>query len=768
VLETIRSRCRSTLGEESAMRIVPSFDAQIIAKRIDETFEALELLRKSLPPEIGGLRDVREPVSLAAKGAQISGQELFRVFESLDAMARMRKYLLPLKTTGPRIWNYGERLPYLLPLAERLQHSIAPDGELLDTASEELRKARTQIRTQQNRITTKLQALISGRLRSCLQDPIFTQRSGRYVIPVKAQFRNRVPGIVHDASASGQTLFIEPQEIIEADDKLRQLESIEREEAQRILAQLSAEVGAHAAEISDGLDAIAEIDVLFAKARHAQDFHCEKPVLVREPCLFLRSAHHPLIDRTASVPITVSVGGKFGSMLITGPNTGGKTVTLKIIGLYALMIGAGIFPPADAVTYGPFAGVRADIGDEQSLQQSLSTFSGHLKNLAHALKTAERGTLVLIDEVGAGTDPKEGAALGRAILEKLADKGAIAAASTHFGELKQFAQSDPRFFCAAMEFDAETLRPTFRLQPGAAGASHALEIALRYGIPSDVIDRAETHMGDEAVSDRKISSELDLALKQAREEREQAAMITRNLEAQERKLQTERDEWKDRLHKSKMQLEEKISNAILETKNRYTELLEHLNSLSEQAAVSDADREEMIKAAQQIQLDLEAVRDELRGGLSAPQELFKVGDHVTLKSSNQFGRVVKIGSNDKITVQVGVMKLQVSADDIRKSEQKQAPPTSTGTRVRIAAKMDAATELHLRHRRAEEAVEMLEKFFDEASLAGLHTVRIIHGKGEGVLKKVVRTFLSKRSDVSSFREGGPGEGGSGATVVYFK
>lgn len=748
----------------------PSFEPRVIRHRLTMTAEAIELARGSLPPELGAIRDVRQPVSLAGKEGQITGEDLYRIADTLRAIASFRKYLMAAKASGPTLWQLGEHLPYLPELANEIFSAVSSDGDVLDSASSELKKLRSQKSTQQKRIVSKLRAMVSGAYRPYLQEPIFTTRSGRYVLPIKAQYRGKVAGIVHDASASGQTLFVEPQSVIEEDDKLRITEAAEREEVSRILVKMSRAVGAQADQIITGVETASQLDVVFAQAYYAQDAHCTEPQLAAKAGLRVRAAHHPLLDRSTSVPITVSVGFDGKGLLITGPNTGGKTVTLKILGLYSLLIGCGVFPPADHVTYGPFSGVWADIGDEQSLQQSLSTFSGHLRNLAEIFAELKSDGLVLLDEVGAGTDPREGAALGMAILSEISARGAIVAASTHFGELKNFATSEKAFECAAMEFDVESLRPTYRLLPGAAGASHALEIARRYGVPDEVVSSAERYMGSEAMEERRKSSELDRELKRAREDSQKASMLREELEVEQEKLEDEREEVRAKVHKIRARAEDALQEALIEVKRNYRELLDKLGEFAARGQITEAERLEFVAAGQALPGPLESLEEEFAITEKPNSEIrFEQGDSVILTKTNRPGRVIQVLSNGMYQVQVGGIKLKVTgAEIVQGNPRRAASQPKPKLTSRIQARIQAKTEIQLRRLRADEAVDALDRFFDEATLAGVDRVRIVHGKGEGVLRTLVQDFLRKRKDVKEFREGEAGEGGSGVTIVYFK
>ncbi|MCH8273461.1 MAG: endonuclease MutS2 [Armatimonadetes bacterium] len=771
VLALVAERCRTTLGSEAVLELRPTFDPALIEQRVSQTAEATEITANEEPPEYGATRDVREPVAAAEKGALLSGVDLFRVAETLGAMARLRAFLVSERERAPALWRVGENLAYITELQKALKEAVGPEGDVLSSASPKLRSLRNQLSTRQRRLATRLQSMVAGPLRTYLQEPIYTLREGRYVVPVKAQYRGKVPGIVHDTSGSGQTLFVEPEQMVADANRLREVEAEEREEVERVLRKLSDSVGEHTQEILTGIEALAELDCIFARARYAYDRKAEAPKLKKGAYFSITDGHHPLIPREESVPITVAVGGRFRSLLLTGPNTGGKTVTLKLLGLYALMIGCGIFPPARSVEYGPFSGVWADIGDEQSLQQSLSTFSGHLTNIAEVFKGAKVGDLVLLDEIGAGTDPREGSALGRAILESLTERGAVVAATTHFGELKNFAQASERFSCAATEFDMETLRPTYVLIPGASGASHALEISLRYGLPENVVKAAERHLGVSASEERDKSAVLDALIAGAREDRKQSEESKAALNEERAALAKEREAWQAKMKKTRQNAEERVLEAIREAREQYRSLLEDLKSVSQEGGVSGSEREKILERARGIEHNLRASRDEVAAaGRVGPPQRIERGMSVKLRDHGQVGRVVDVKTSGKVVVRIGIVKLTVAPEDLEPVTEEE-PSKKSGRRgesLSVSKAQNAATELHLRNMRVEEATEALERFFDDAALAGLPRVRLVHGKGEGVLRSVVRQFLSSQDDVESVREGGPGEGGSGVTIVYFK
>ncbi len=763
VMEMVAERCSTSLGVSLISALKPSFDAEVVRVRIAQTEQALSLLRNGEPPAYGGAKDVRDAVSQAGKGSTMPGEEIFRVAETLDAMNRLRKYLNGKREESNELWRIAESMPYLPELHRDLVESVTYEGEVLDSASPALKRVRLDKNAQSRRLASRVQTLINGSLKTYLQEPIFTIRDGRYVVPVKAQYRGKVPGIVHDASGSGQTIFVEPESIVGEANKLRELEAAEREEVERVLRELSNRIGEQADPIAAGLDSIAEIDTLFAKARFGIERKCVAPKLVAGRSLKIESGHHPLIDPSISVPLDVTVGESSGSLLITGPNTGGKTVTLKMLGLYAMMIGCGMLVPAAHVEYGVFGRVWADIGDEQSLQQSLSTFSGHLRNIAAAFKDSKNGDLVLLDEVGAGTDPREGSALAQAILETLADRGVVIAASTHYGELKAFSQSDDRFCCAAMEFDVATLRPTYRLIPGASGQSHALEVSRRHGIPGDVVDLAESMLGSDAAQAREKSTELDRLLMEARREREEIAEVREGAIAVKREAEAQVEAQLEKLRKARDRAEQVAADALRESREKYRELLDIAKS------ASASEREMLLERAKRVEDDIRAAKAEIAPDVSAAQEsALKSGMYVRIASNNQHGRILEIQKSGKVLVQVGAMKITLSPTEVIPAEEKPSDRSRKSMSASVHRTMSAKTEISLRQMRAESALEELDRFFDDAVLAGLPMVRIVHGKGEGVLRRVVREFLSKRSDVERVREGEPGEGGGGVTVVYLK
>ncbi len=766
VIDLVAAFCETDLGAAELRDTRPSFDRALISPRLQQTGEAVHVLELGETPVYSNARDVGHAVAFAGKGSALPGTELYRVAETLGAMARLRKHVAASRENAPGLWTIAQRLAYLPKLKEEIETAIGPDGDVLDGASATLKAIRARKTSQLRKITERLQSLISGSHRSYLQEALYTQRDGRYVIPVKAQFRGKVPGIVHDSSGSGQTIFVEPEVIVGEMNKLRELEGAEREEVERILADLASKVGHSSEEIIVGLSALAELDAIFAKARYSFAVKGCEPAIEDGHFMSIREGHHPLIERHFSVPLDIDIGGKYKSLIITGPNTGGKTVCLKAIGLYSLMIGCGIFPPAKRVALGPFTGVWADIGDEQSLQQSLSTFGGHLKNIARVFKNASSGALCLFDEVGAGTDPREGAALAKAILTELLNRGAVIGASTHYGELKEFALTNDQSTSAAMEFDLKTLKPTYHLIPGATGSSHAFEISRRYGIPDQVIVIAEEMIGSEGAKDREKSNYLDELIREAREDRAAADAQRMAVASQVQALEKQKQDVREKLETVRSQAEEAVSEAVRDARDKYRRLTEMISALN----VSGSEKEVLREEARAIERGLSTARQELKMPREANPEVLSVGMEVGVQGHPHIGKILEIGKSGKVIVQINQLKMAVRADDVspvnRPSIGKKAAVVRNPSSM--SRSENISSELVIRQMRAEDAKDALDRFFDDAALAGLERARIVHGKGDGILRRIVRISLESRKDVAAFGEAPADQGGSGVTVVEFR
>lgn len=767
IKERLQGHCETTLGGVLASELVPVFEAAKTWKLLALTGEAYDSLAKHQVPSLGAVRDVRQPLKVASKGGVLGGQELFQIADALMTMRVFKTFLTARKLDMPNLSPYGESLPEARKVEEQLFDSLEGDGTVKDSASTTLGTLRQRKKSTTVRIQERIQSYTTGKTRELLSDPIYTVRDGRYVVPLKAENRGKIRGIVHDTSGSGQTIFVEPEDVLQLGNSLREIQAHERAEEVRILGQLSAKVGAIAAEASGGIEATAQLDLAFSKARLAFQMRGTMPQPKGEHWIQVQGGKHPLLDPETTVPLDLSVGIG-SSVLITGPNTGGKTVAIKTIGLFVLMAQAGLMPPALDIRLGPFTQVWADIGDEQSLEQSLSTFSGHIKNIAEALKHFKRGSLILLDEVGAGTDPAEGAVLAQSILQELHDRGGAILASTHYGELKAFAYNTHGFQNAAMEFDQKNFRPTYRLLMGAPGASQALRIAERYGIPKNVVERAREGLGVQAQDMATMMEQLELSQRQARIAQGKADRRIDELRKAEQKAARKLAEAEEIRKTAHSKAHEVIEAALREIRIEAARVFEDLKRTPADQKALQAGRDQL-KQLQEVGQEFadEFLPKQKKGAGIAASALGK-GMSVRIDGYTQVGTLAEEPRGNSAIVQMGPIKITVPISQLTAA----SPSPTAGLKPRSSAGLQKAlsvnTEIHLRQMRAEEAERDLEKFIDDAILAGLSSVRIVHGKGEGILRKVTQDLLRKHPGVASYRDGEPGEGGSGATIAVFR
>jgi DNA mismatch repair protein MutS2 len=760
--QLIRNRleawCESAMGSEIALSLQPSFAEQEIWEQLDQTAEAFDLLGTNPPPNINGVHDVRGPLKLASKGAMLSGSEIYQIGYAHSAIRTMREYLEKAQTK--KIAFVGLESD---PKIEReILFAFESDGSIKDEASPALGELRRKKRTAQARIIERIQAYTSGPNRDLLSDPIYTVRQGRYVIPLKAEYKGRIKGIIHDTSATGSTIFLEPDDVLNAANAARQIETQEREEEKRLLTLFSRKVGNIATITIGALTELGKVDITFAKARLGAEMRAQVPIRTSGHHIEVKSGRHPLLDPNSVIPTDIELGGE-QSVLITGPNTGGKTVAIKAVGLFVAMMQSGLLPPALHCRFGHFTQLWADIGDEQSIEQSLSTFSAHLKNIASALNNLKTGALILLDEIGAGTDPAEGAALAQSILLEFQSKGGTVLASTHYGELKAFAFSTVGFINASMEFDQKTLRPTYRLILGAAGASQALRIAERYGIQPHVVERAKEGLSTQQRDIAEMLQNLENAQKQARaaqSEADRKLSELKQLEAvAERKLQDAEDIRKRANERAKDAIDSELRNIRIEAE----ELFEQVKK--GKGTVQDA--REKIRAIDHKGKHL-AKPFQPKKTVESTQVALKKGDHVSVLGFQQNGVLLEDPSGREVLVQMGIAKMKIDIRKLIPTDAKPTQATSNKHKLGLNKTMNAKTEITLRHKRAEEAIQELERFIDDALLGNVPWVRIVHGKGEGVLRQVTQEFLRKHKDVKSVRDGDATEGGQGVTIATFK
>jgi len=751
-----------------AEALEPSSDAVIVARGLDETDQARALLEDRPGVGIGAAHDIGPWVERAARGGRLDPAHFLEIAETLDATARLATSLADERR--PLLRDLGRELHPLPAVRSTLARSFDPVGELLDTASPRLGGLRAAVRVAYDRLRRRLDALVGAELGSALQEPIVTLRNGRYVVPVKAEARSRVKGIVHDASGSGQTLFVEPLVAVELGNAWREAQVAEHEEIARILDELSALIAANAPALRETLDALARFDFWAAKAQLAGDMGAVRAETTDRAEIELLSARHPgLAGRV--VPIDVRLGGDYTALVVTGPNTGGKTVTLRTLGLLALMHQAGLHVPAAAGSRLPvLRDVFADIGDEQSIAQSLSTFSGHLRSIVRIVEEAGPGTLVLLDELGAGTDPTEGSALAQALLDHFIAAGALVAATTHYAELKAYAHTTTGARNAAVEFDLETLSPTYRLTIGLPGGSQAFAIAERLGLSDTIVADARSRLTESQrtfeatlAAIRETEGATSDALERARAAEARATDALRVAEEERRRARRERDEAVRAARSEAERLVDELRDEVRTTKRtleRETVTAPALDAALERAEGSLArlpEAEAPVPAEQ-----------------PAEAHTWRIGERARSASAGWEGRIAALEKGGRrVTLETGGMRVTVAADDLvpavepvsrAESDGGGEAPSDIGA-LRLGRAKAVASSLDLRGARVEEALETLDRYLGDAVLAGLSRVMIIHGLGTGALRDAVRAEAGGHPLVKSIRPGERGEGGDGATIV---
>lgn len=763
----------SSLGRELAEKLTPSTDFTEIVRLQEETDEAAKVLRLKGHVPLGGVFNILPHVKRAEIGSMLHPDEFVEIASTIRASRILKTFLGELveeeDVSLPILQEYGENLNPPTELYRIITSAISENGDVLDSASEKLRSLRTQIRSLEGRVREKLENIIrSSSAQKMLSDAIITIRNDRFVIPVKQEYRSHFGGMVHDQSSSGQTLFIEPQSIVQLNNELHQTKMKEQGEIQRILTELSTKTATYSEELKQLVSILRELDFMFTKAKFGASMKATKPMMNNDGVIRLFRARHPFIPIDEVVTNDIELGKDFTTIVITGPNTGGKTVTLKTVGLITLMAQAGLQIPAqDGSEVAVFESVFADIGDEQSIEQSLSTFSSHMVNIVEILRHVDSKSLVLFDELGAGTDPQEGAALAMSILDEVHRRGARVIATTHYPELKAYSYNRDGVTNASVEFDIESLSPTYRLLIGVPGRSNAFEISKRLGLPNDIIENAKTHIHVESNKVDNMIASLERSTRLAEKEEEEAKDLLKAAE---------------KLHKD-------LQKAMIEFYNKKDELYEQARQEAK-SIVRNAEREaeEIIRTLRQMQLEkgaeikeheliearkrLEGVVPEAKQDRHPPikkkvKQDFKPGDEVKVLSFDQKGHLIERVSENEWQVQIGIIKMKVEEDDLELIKSK--PKKETQHIASIKGKeYHVGLELDLRGERYEDALVRLEKYIDDALLAGYPRVSIIHGKGTGALRTGVQNYLKNHRQVKSFHFGNANEGGTGVTIVEFK
>jgi DNA mismatch repair protein MutS2 len=772
VKEQLIAFVSSTLGNDKVTQLQPSSDYEEVVKWQEETDEAAKVFRLKGNVPLSGIFNIRPHVKRSAIGGILSPQELVQVASTIRVSRQMKRFVEDMvddQIDLPILSAYVGKILVLAELEERIRNAVDEGGEVLDSASDALRALRQQLRANESRVRERLESMIrSSNAQKMLSDSIITIRNDRYVIPVKQEYRGHYGGIIHDQSSSGATLFIEPQVIVQLNNQLQEIRVKEQLEIERILAELSAFVAEFEQELLTIVYVLAELDFMFAKARFAHKIKASKPAINQEGRLTLYKARHPLIPKEEVVANDVMLGKDFTTIVITGPNTGGKTVTLKTVGLCVLMAQSGLQIPAlDGSEVAIFDHVYADIGDEQSIEQSLSTFSSHMVNIVDILKRVDFNSLVLFDELGAGTDPQEGAALAISILDEVYKRGARVIATTHYPELKAYGYNREGVVNASVEFDVETLSPTYKLLIGVPGRSNAFEISKRLGLSDIVIENARNQISSDTNQIENMIASLEKSRREAEQDRLEANELLKNAEKLHKDIQSQMIAFYDQKDSMVEKAQEKASDIVEKAKAEAEYIIRELRKLRLEKN-AEVKEHELIEARKRLE---EATPKVKKSSTNVPSKkkahTFTAGDEVKVLTFDQKGTLLEQASDREWVVQIGILKMKVNEKDleyISTPKQKEIKPMA----IVKGKDFHVSLELDLRGERYENALMRVEKYIDDALLAGYPRVSIIHGKGTGALRQGVTEYLRNHRSVKRARFGDAGEGGIGVTIVEFK
>jgi len=772
VKEQLFEQASSSLGREKVRELVPSTDFEQVVKLQAETDEAATVLRIKGNVPLSGIHDIRAHIKRSVIGGVLSPHELVYVASTIHTSRQMKHFIEDIaeeRTEIPILVELTDKVFPLTNLEQAIKYAIEESGEVLDGASELLRSLRHQLRSTEARVREKLESMIrSSSAQKMLSDAIVTIRNDRFVIPVKQEYRSHYGGIIHDQSSSGQTLFIEPQAIVQLNNQLQDIRVKEQVEIERILTELSAKTAEHEAELKIIVEVLADLDFIFAKARYGKQIKASMPTMNNDGRISLFKARHPLIPIKEVVANDIMIGKDFTTIVITGPNTGGKTVTLKTVGLCTLMAQAGLQIPAlDGSELAVFNAVYADIGDEQSIEQSLSTFSSHMTNIVEILKRVDFNSLVLFDELGAGTDPQEGAALAISILDETHNRGARVIATTHYPELKAYGYDRKGVMNASVEFNVETLSPTYKLLLGVPGRSNAFEISKRLGLNEKVIEAARSYVSSETNKIDNMISALEESKRKAESEHEEALAYLKQAEKLHQDLQKQMIEFYDHKDSLYEKAADKAEDIVEEAKAEAEKIIRDLRKMRIEKH-ADVKEHELIEAKKRLQEAAPKIEKTNKAHQRKERKhTFTPGDEVKVLTFDQKGILLEKNSSDDWQVQIGILKMKVKEKDI---EYISTPKPVETKPLAIVRGRDSHVnlELDLRGERYEEALLRVEKYVDDALLAGYPRVSIIHGKGTGALRQGVQEYLRNHRSVKKIRFGDAGEGGTGVTVVEFK
>ena len=779
IIAQLSDHADSAPGKELCNNLRPITDLEQIRQAQRETADALSRLFKLGSTSFGGNQDIGFSVKTLDIGSTLSSMELLKIAKLLDNVNRIKSYGRKDREDTPAdsLDEYFEQLAPLTPVANEINRCILAEDEFADDASPALKSIRRAMVTTNDKIHSQLISMVNGSYRSYLQDAVITMRNNRYCIPVKSEYKGQVHGMVHDQSATGSTFFIEPAAVVELNNKLKELALEEQEEIERILASLSALAGEHTAELMLNQKTMTHLDFVFAKAKLAMDLNATEPIFNTEHYINIRKGRHPLLPKKKVVPIDIHLGKDFDLLIITGPNTGGKTVSLKTVGLFTLMGQAGLHIPAlDRSELSIFTEVYADIGDEQSIEQSLSTFSSHMKSIVHILEHADADSLCLFDELGAGTDPTEGAALAIAILNHLHDRGIRTMATTHYSELKIYALSTSFVENACCEFSVETLQPTYRLLIGIPGKSNAFAISSKLGLSDEIITAAKEQISKEDESFEDVISDLEQSRITIEKEQREIAEYKERIRTLQEQLKAKNEKIDRAKDKILREANEKAREILQEAKDVADETIRDFNKLEAGADIKDLERKRQ-KVRDKIsekneKLALKADNNTPKQKTLDPAKL-KKGDAVKVISMGLKGTVSTLpDSKGNLFVQCGIMRTSVNVCDLALAEEVTVTaPTlqrSSSGKIKMSKSLSVSTEINLLGKTVDEAISALDKYLDDAYIAHLPSVRVVHGKGTGALRSAVHSHLKRLKYVKEFRLGEYGEGDAGVTIVTFK
>lgn len=780
IIAQLKREMGSAASAKLADELTPLTSEKIIKEELRSTTEAVDLIVRKGPLPTGGLYDIREALLLAKKGGSLTMRQLLEVQNVLgissEVVAFMHDDALPeLKYIGEMV----DLIVEFTALEKEISRCILTEDEMADNASPKLKDIRRNIHQQNQAIKNKLSRIItSSSNKTYLQDAIVTMRDGRYVIPVKQEYRSFFPGMVHDQSKGGATLFIEPQGVVELNNKLRELEVEEQLEIARILAELSSRVAEHYREIRSNLELLTKLDFIMAKGKLSCKMHASEPKIDADGELRLISARHPLIEYKKAVPVDIRIGGDYRTLIITGPNTGGKTVSLKTAGLLVMMAQSGLHIPAShASTLPIFGEVFADIGDEQSIEQSLSTFSSHMKNIVSIIDKASYDSLVLVDELGAGTDPTEGAALAIAILERFYDSGALTMATTHYNELKKYALATSGVENAAMEFDVETLTPTYRLLIGVPGKSNAFEISKKLGLSESVIERASEHIKHGDMEFENVISSIEDDKRKAAADRLDAESMRAEIEERLKKLEEKEKAISEKRADIIAEAKREARELLRETKSAVKDVQKDLRRLQKSGAHTNLNTGALEKSRRKINEAEDLVSEKVVKQVNSEPvsaDTLKIGDRVKLLTIGQNGTILSLpDEKGNLMINIGALKVKARLQDLMlinegKDRKPQAKSSSKYGSLLRSKSSSVSASINVMGKNLEDALADVEKYLDDVYMAGLDMVSIIHGRGGGILKDGIRQMLKRKKYVDSYGAASYNDGGEGVTIVRMK